>query len=240
MKYDHPELLDRLAAAYVFGTLGRLPRRRFERLVRSSEAAARALRTWEMHGAALAAAVPPVQPSPAVWSEIERRTGGAPRVRPVTQRRWRDWLRPALGFAFGLLVAVGVVREQPQWVLPSDLPEHAVLPASYVGLLLDAAGKPAALASSRRHGVELSVKLLQPLVVPQGAQAVLWALPKDAAPFRLGVLRADAKQVITMAGTSEALLSAVGELAVSIEPVGATAPQPSGDFLLRGHCVKLW
>lgn len=240
MKYDHPELLDRLAAAYVFGTLGRLPRRRFERLVRSSEAAARALRTWEMHGAALAAAVPPVQPSLAVWAEIERRTGGAPRVRPVAQRRWRDWLRPALAFAFGLLVAVGVVREQPQWVLPSDLPEHAVLPASYVGLMLDAAGKPAALASSRRHGMELSVKLLQPLLVPDGAEAVLWALPKEGAPFRLGVLRTDAKQVITMAGTSEALLATVGELAVSIEPVGAAAAQPSGDFLLRGHCVKLW
>lgn len=65
------------------------------------------------------------------------------------------------------------------------------------------------------------MKLLQPLVVPEGAEAVLWALPKDGAPFRLGVLRTDAKQVITMAGTSEALLAAVGELAVSIEPVGA-------------------
>jgi anti-sigma-K factor RskA len=240
MKYAHPELLDRLAAAYVFGTLGRLPRRRFERLVRSNEAAACALRVWEMHGAALAAVVPPVQPSPTVWAEIERRTGGAPHVKQAPRRSWADWLPPALGFALGLLVTVGVVREQPQWVLPSDLPEHAVLPASYVGLLLDATGKPAALASSRRHGADLSVKLLQPLAVPAGAEAVLWALPVDGAPFRLGVLRADAKQRITMAGTSEALLSAVGELAVSIEPIGATAVKPSGDLLLRGHCVKLW
>lgn len=240
MRYDRPELLDHLASAYVFGTLGRLPRRRFERLVRSSEAAARALRIWEMHGAALAAAVPPVQPSPAVWAGIAHRTG-ATRPAPVTKRRgWADWLRPALGFAVGLLLTVGVVRMQPDWVLPSDLPAQAVLPASYVGLLLDAAGKPAALASSRRHGVELSVKFLQPLTVPAGAEAVLWALPKDAPPFRLGVLRSEAKQVITMAGTSETLLATVGELAVSIEPVGAAAAQPSGDFLLRGHCVKLW
>lgn len=240
MRYDRPELLDRLAAAYVFGTLGRLARRRFERLAGSSEAAARALRTWEMHGSALAAVVPPVQPSPAVWAEIERRTGGAPRVRAQPRSRWTAWMRPALGFAFGLLVAVGVVREQPDWVLPSNLPEHAVLPASYVGLMLDASGRPAALASSRRHGVELSVKLLQPLTVPPDREATLWALPKDGAPFRLGALRADAKQLITLSGTSETLLADVVELAVSIEPAGPAAAQPSGDFVLRGHCVKLW
>lgn len=240
MKYDaHPELLDRLACAYVFGTLGRLPRRRFARLAGSSEAAARALRTWEAHSAALAAAVPPVQPSPAVWAEIERRTFGTTGF-DSSRRRWTDWLRPVLGFALGLLLTVGVVRQQPDWVLPSDLPAQAVLPASYIGLLLDASGKPAALASSRRHGVELSVKFLQTPVVPAGHEAVLWALPQDGAPFRLGTLRAGAKQVLTMPGTSEALLAKVSELALSLEPAGETAARPTGVFVLRGHCVKLW
>lgn len=241
MKYDRPELLDHLASAYVFGTMGRLARRRFERLVRSSPLAASALRTWEMHGAALATSVPPVQPSPAVWAEIERRTGLAPRVAAVPRRPWLDWLRPGLGFALGLLVAVGVMHQQPDGVSPPEkLPEHAVLPASYVGLMLDSSGRPATLASSRRHGVELSIKWLQPLAVPAGRDAVLWALPKEGAPFRIGTVSADAKQVITMRDTSEKLLAQVAELAVSLEPAGTSADQPSGDFLLRGHCVKLW
>ncbi len=240
MKYARAELLDRLAAAYVFGTLGRLARRRFERLVRDSDAAACALRTWEAHGAALAAAVPAVQPSPGVWIEIDRRTGGAARARPAGYRRWMHWLLPAVGFALGLLLMVGVVRMQPDWIVSPELPPQAVLPASYVGLLLDAAGTPAALASSRRHGVELSVKLLQPLALPEGRVAVLWALPKDAPPFRLGVLRAEAKQKLMLEGSSEVLLAEVGELAVSAEPAGADHTRPSGAVLLRGHCVKLW
>jgi hypothetical protein len=111
---------------------------------------------------------------------------------------------------------VGVVRLQPDLVVPSDVPPQAVLPASYVGLLLDAAGKPAALVSSRRHGVELSVKLLQPLALPAGSEAVLWALAKDMPPLRLGVLRSDAKQTLSMSATSETLLSKVTELAVSV------------------------
>jgi len=240
MKYDSPELLERLAAAYVVGSLGRLARRRFERLARDSSDAARALQRWEAHSAALASAVPPVQPAPAVWAEIERRTGGETRIGTAPGRRWTDWLRPALGFALGLVLTVGVVRMQPELVVPSDGPPQAVLPASYVGLLLDAAGKPAALVSSRRHGVELSVKLLQPLALPAGSKAVLWALEKGMPPLRLGDLRSAAKQTLTMSATSETLLSKVTELAVSVEPAGSVGAQSPGGFVLRGHCVKLW
>lgn len=234
-RYDDPELLDRLAAAYVVGTLGRLPRRRFERLVRSRAPAAQALTKWESHGAALAAVVPPVQPSPAVWRGIERRTGfAASQSRPPA-----GWRRLALGFACGLLLTVGVARLQPDWIVPANLPPQAVLPASYVGLLTDADGRPAALASSRRRGVDLSVKLLQPLAVPAGQVAVLWALPKDRPPFRLGALQAAPKQMLKMPDTSEALLSEVDELSVSFEP-SADATGPSAGVVLRGHCVKLW
>lgn len=234
-RYDDPELLDRLAAAYVVGTLGRLPRRRFERLVRSRALAAQALTKWENHGAALAAVVPPVQPSAAVWHGIERRTGLA----ASAPRRWVGWLRPALGFACGLLLTVGAVRLQPDWIVPAELPPQAVLPASYVGLLTDGAGRPVALASSRRRGVDLSVKLLQPLAVPAGRVAVLWALPRDGAPFRLGALQAAPKQILKLSGTSEALLSEVDELGVSFE-ASVDAARPSSAFVLRGHCVKLW
>lgn len=237
MRYDDPELLDRLAAAYVFGVLARLPRRRFQRMVRVSAAAAAALHRWETHATSLAAVVPPVQPSPHVWAQIERRTGVAPR-RVSWRQRWLDWLRPALGFAAGLLLAVGIVRLQPEWVLPPVPSAQTGLPASYVGVLVDASARPAVLASSLRHGRELSVKFLRPLDVPPGRVAVLWALPRQGAAFRLATLGVQAKQVVVMAGTSETLLAQVAELAVSFE--SAAAERPSSDYVLRGHCVKLW
>ena len=237
MNYDSNELLDRLAANYVFGTPGSRARRRFERLVRSNAAAARALQAWEARSAALSAVIPPVLPSPEVWKRIEQRIGAAPQA---ASRRRIDWLRPALGFAFGLIVAVGLVRWQPQWLPASDLPPKAVLPASYVGLLLDTSGRPAALASSLKHGAQISVKLLQPLALPAGKVAILWALPDKAPPFVLARLGGDTKQLLAMPGSSEALLASVSELAVSVEDEAGTPSSPTAPFLLRGHCVKLW
>src|SRR2546427_8587158 len=53
------------------------------------------------------------------------------------------------------------------------VPESDVLPQSYVGLLIDAAGKPTVLASSKRHGRLMTVKLLQPVAIPVGSVAQL-------------------------------------------------------------------
>lgn len=235
MNYERPELLDRLAAAHVFGTLGRLPRRRFARLARELPAAASALARWEAHAAALAAAVPPVAPSPALWQAIEARTGGAS---ASAGARRRPWWSPALAFACGLFLAVGLVRLYPEAVLPAA-PVAEALPESYVGLLLDTAGKPTVLASSRRHGKVLSIKMLQPVAIPAGQVLRLWALPKEGAPFPLGELPASGKTLLALPATSEQLLSDVQRLAASLEPAG---PQPAAPaaFLLQGHCVKLW
>jgi anti-sigma-K factor RskA len=236
MNYDRPELLDHLAAAQVFGTLGRLPRRRFARLARELPAAAAALARWEAHAAALAAPVPAVAPSPALWQAIEARTGGAA-VTPAPRRR-PGWA-PALAFAFGLTLAVGLARLYPEAVRPPPPSGSEGLPESYVGLLLDAAGQPAVLASSRRHGRELAVKMLRPVAIPPGRVLRLWALPQDGAPFPLGELPASGKGGLTLPASSEALLSAVPRLGASLETAGAAPAQP-GPFLLQGHCVKLW
>jgi anti-sigma-K factor RskA len=120
------------------------------------------------------------------------------------------------------------------------------LPASYVGLLLDPSGKPAVLASSRRHGHQIAVKLLQPLAVPAGQVAQLWGLPKDGgAPFPLGVVPPNDKPggtvSLPLADSAEKLFFNTTRLAVSLEAAPAKAgDKPSGDFVLSGACVKLW
>lgn len=243
MNYDRPELLDRLAAEYVFGTLGPQARRRFERLRRTLPAADAAARAWEARLIPLSRPVPVEAPPPRVWEAIDRRTGGL--AAPAAGGGgWRAWLTPTLGFAFGILATVGVIRLYPASVIPFDdiVQQRGTLPASYVGLLLDADGAPTVLASSTRHGTTLTFKFLRPVAVPAGKVAVLWALPKDGAPFALGVIPAPQgnRAVLTMADTSEKLLSNVTRLAISFEagpPAPGSAP---GSFVLSGHCVKLW
>ena len=246
MNYLHPERLDRLAREYALGTLAGSARRRFERVLRQSPAATLAVGVWQERLANLAGSVPALQPREAVWRGLEQRLfapGRATSGEKPSPWRWLADLLSArtLGSALaGVLLCVLVLRTQP--ALIGMEPQRETLPASYVGLLIDPAGKPAVLASSRRHGRQLTIKLLQPLVVPAGSVAQLWALPKDgSAPFPVGILPTQGSGSVALADTSEKLFFNVARLGVSLESAPAKAgDKPSGEFILSGHCVKLW
>ena len=238
MNYDDPELLDLLAAEYVFGSLSSRVRRRFERLRQRLPAAQRAVLDWERRLMPLSSSVPSERPPAQVWDAIDVRTGGAVRRDPT--RLW-SLLRPALGFAFGALAMLGVVRLFPE-IMPIEeiVQERGTLPQSYVGLLTDAQNSAVLLASSTRYGRILSLKRLRPLEVPSGRVAVLWALPRDGPPFAVGVVPDAEKATLTLADTSEKLFFNVPRLAVSFEmglPAPGATPSP---FVLSGHCAKLW
>ena len=64
--------------------------------------------------------LPPETPPPRVWQGIDRRTGGARRA----ETGWRAWLKPALGFAFGVVATIG----------PFDSDALALLPLEEAGL----------------------------------------------------------------------------------------------------------
>ena len=242
MNYLLPERLDRLAREYALGTLHGPARRRFERVVRQSAAATLAVGAWQERLASLAGSVPVMQPSDAVWKGLERRLF-ASRAGPVAPRRrfaaFLSW--PSLGAALaGALLMALVLHLQPALIGAEPMSE--VLPASYVGLLTDAAGKPTVLASSRRQGRRMTVKMLQPLGVPPGQVAQLWALPKgDAAPFPVGVLPSQGSAEVVLADTSEKLFFQVPRLGVTFEAAPVQpGGRPAGPFVLIGHCVKLW
>lgn len=239
MNYDRPQLLDRLAAEYVLGSMPTRARRRFERLRAQLPAADDAAHEWERRLMPLSTPVPALEPPRHVWDRIDRRTGGNGRA---ARSSLPAWLRPALGFALGVLATIGVVRLYPEPIVPiaAIVQQRATLPESYVGILVDANDNAVLLASSTRHGRVLSLKRLRPLAVPPAQVAVLWALPANRAPFAVGVLPNSDKAVLSLADTSEHLFSNVPRLGVSFEassPTPGVAPSP---FVLTGHCVKLW
>ena len=250
MNYLLPERLEALARDYALGTMSGGARRRFERVLRDHAAARGAVMQWSGRLAHLAQSVPARQPSPAVWRGLEQRLFPvAPNAAAAEPKApwWKAWLpgRQVLGGVLaGLLVAVVVVRQQPEWAGLEAYRED--LPASYVGLLsATPGGPPAVLASSRRQGRQLSVKMLQPISVPAGRVAQLWALPKDGAPFPVAVVPAGVAQgksvVLPLSDTSEKLFFSVPRLAVSFEPApAAPGDTPASAFVLSGPCVKLW
>lgn len=243
MKYDHPELLDKLAAEYVLGTMSARVRRRFQAIQRNSLAAQRAVEDWERRLSPLARSVPPRPPRASTWDAIERRIDGTAPAAAAKSSGWFSWLfKPALGIAFGVVATLGVVKFHPDAVVPIDniVQSRSKLPESYVGLLTDAANNPVVLASSTRHGKTMSIKILRKVDVPAGKVLQLWAIPKDGAAFPLGVVPGEGKSTFPMSDTSEKLLSAVPRLGVSIEDAPASAGAKPGEFVLTGNCVKLW
>jgi anti-sigma-K factor RskA len=243
MNYLLPERLDRLAREYALGTLAGPARRRFERLLRQAPAAVRAVGAWQERLGGLTGAVPPMQPRESVWRALEQRLfTSSRRAAPEGPLQWL-WgvlsVRALGGVLAGVFLCAVLLRLQPGLI--GMEPRSEVLPQSYVGLLIDTAGTPTVLASSKRHGRLMTVKLLQPVNIPAGSVAQLWALPRDGSAFPVGVVPGTGTAAVALADTSEKLFFNVSRLAVSIEAAPAKAgDKPSGDFVLSGHCVKLW
>ena len=241
MNYLSPERLERLAREYALGTLAGPARRRFERLLRQTPAVVRAVGAWQERLGGLADAVPPMQPGESVWRSLEQHlfVSAAPRG-PLSWLRSVFSVRALGGVVAGVFLCAVLLRLQPGLI--GLEPQLDALPQSYVGLLTDSAGKPTVLASSKGHGRLMTVKLLQTVAIPAGSVAQLWALPKDgSAAFPVGVVPGSGTATVALADTSEKLFFDVSRLAVSIEAAPAKAgDKPSGDFVLSGHCVKLW
>lgn len=247
MNYNRPELLDRLASEYVLGTLRGRARRRFEQVLLALPTARVAVGEWEQRLAQLAEPVPPLAPPERVWRAIDARTAAKSAPARADQKApwWSAFWRPALGFAFGAALTVGMLQTNPGVLFSVDslAQREQALPQSYVGLLTDKDNQPTLLVSSTRHGTRVSVKFLRPVTVPAGKVIQVWALPKEGAPFALGVAAAAAPPKSTnfeMSASSEKLLSTVPRLAVSFEDKPAQAGTAPGEFVLSGFCVKLW
>jgi anti-sigma-K factor RskA len=251
MKEMHPDLIDRLAGEYVLGTLRGGARRRFQQLIQQRPAVRTAVSAWEGRLHRLAASVPPRTPAPRVWAAIEARTRPAPAAASARGSGFWGWLagvgRLGLSAAVGAAAVLALVRYAPEDFVSVDqvAQREQALPQSYVGLLLDSEGRPSLLVSSTRHGSRVTVKTLRAIQAPPGKVLQVWALPREGGPaFPIGVATLAAPPGSTtfeMSGSSEALLSKVAQLAVSVEdtPV-ALGAAPKGPYLLQGHCVKLW
>jgi len=243
MNLLHPDRLDRLAREYALGTLHGGARRRFERLLREAPLTMRVVAAWQERLGVLAAGVPEMQPREQVWQGVQQRLFAAPRSAAPAGGLWarlagvfapRVWG----GALAGLLVAIVALRLEPQWLGLETSSE--ALPQSYVGLLVSDAGNATLLASSRRHGRSITVKVLQPLEVPAGKVARLWALPRDGAPFFVGEVPARGSATLGLPDSAEKLFFTVARLGLTVEPAGGDARAPAAPFVASGHCVKLW
>jgi anti-sigma-K factor RskA len=233
MDYSRPELADRLAAAYVAGTLRGAARRRFVALTRVHPALRRAVREWEARLMPLTAAVEPVSPPPQVWRAIERRIAPAP-ASATTPPGW--WGRLAVWRALTGLASMAAVTLAVLLVLPQPAQPPIVVVLSPAGTMPGSGVVPASfVASISADGRALVTRPVQQVSLQADRALELWAVPPQGAPRSLGLISAQGATVVQRGR----VLDNTAAFAVSLEPTGGSPTgAPTGPILYIGKLAS--
>lgn len=233
MDYGRPELADRLAAAYVAGTLRGPARRRFEALLPAHPMLRGAVRAWQDRLMPLTAGIVPEQPSPQVWRRIEARIAGASATAAAVPVPAPWWARLAFWRGFAALASVatislavllaspGPVQPPIVVVLNATAPggEGGVIPASFV-------------ASIAGDGRTVVAKPINAVALQTDRVLELWAAAGKNPPRSLGLIAASGATVVKRAQ----LPPGTDHLAVSLEPPGGSPTgAPTGPVLAVGN-----
>ena len=228
MRYDNPQLRDRLAAEYVLGTLPSRARRRFERLMAVDPALARIAGDWAERLSALDLATPAEEPPFHVWSAIERRIGVVPTASPSAWRRWFDSLVfwRGLGLAGSLATAA--------LALYLALVPRPIAPA-VVAVLAGHGGAAGWVAIAGPKLGEVSFSAVAPEAPAKPHDFELWSIA-GGPPRPLGLLPQRPGGAVALPA---ARLPAPGYvLAVSLEPPGGSPTgSPTGPVLYQGKVL---
>jgi anti-sigma-K factor RskA len=234
MNHDDPKMIDALAAEYVLGTLSGRARRRFERWRSKEWHVERRVQAWEERLSGLALRLPPMRPSPHVWSQIEKRIAPpAARVRtaPPPPQRAAPWQALAASVAL-LAILVGGFFMYRSMVGPELLP---------LATLTAQNAKEAAWDLSADEGLRhLRARAGAGATAQAGKSYELWALPDNgSAPVSLGVIPAVGEIDRELTDAQRAALRGASKVAVSLEPEGGSATgAPTGPVLFVAERVK--
>ncbi len=235
--YQHPDVINRLAASYVVGTLQGRAKRRFETGMRRYPAIATAVHEWAQRFLPLSTALPQKEVSKALWVSIEKRIGTSS-ASVARAGWWRSFSPIPLGtMVLGLLVGSFTTV---LWQAQRDSMQEMQLPQSYVGVLATQQGLPGLVVSSLRYGKTVDVKQIAAVVVPDGRVLHLWRIDKNQQATWLGPIPQEKFAQIALQDTADKVFFTAVELAVSIEQSGSTPAQPTQPFVYRGLCGKIW
>jgi anti-sigma-K factor RskA len=232
MRYDDPELRERLAAEYVLGTLPSRSRRRFERLMAEDPALARVVAAWADRLAAIDTATAAEEPPARVWRAVAARTAAdaAPPLPAPTGfgllAFWRGLAIAACAATAALIIYIAAFPR------PSGPPAPTV-----VAVLADQSGDPNWIAMAGPQQGEVSISAVRPRAVDTKHSFELWGIA-GGTPRSLGLVSPQSGKAAIIRA---AQLPPPGDVpAVSLEPPGgsptgvATGPVLSqGKVLVR-------
>jgi anti-sigma-K factor RskA len=229
MDYARPDLVDRLAAAYVAGTLRGAARRRYEALLPAHAALRAATRAWEARLMPLTLAIAPVAPPAHVWQRIQGRLDGtaereaAPPAHP--------WARIAFWRGLAGMTSVAAVALAVLLINPAPVQPPIVVVLAATGAPAGGAAAASFVASITPDGRALVTRPLVNVALQPDRALELWAIPPGGAPRSLGLISASGATVLQKGKA----LEGADTLAVSLEPTGGSPTgAPTGPVLYAG------
>ena len=221
MKTANRELLDRLAAEYVLGTLRFRARRRFERWLLSPQVGA-LVKAWEERLAGLEPRLDPIAPFATVWRGIETRL----ELRKLARAPVARYLAIAASLLFFVMLGVFAVYRGPGTV---PTPQLAVTQKAFIEADPQTIYWRVELLGKNE---ELSMHVHVVHELPPGKALELWALTASGTPVSLGLLPATGDHHRVLSPAQRAALDGAKQLAVSLEPVGGSPTGlPTGPVL---------
>lgn len=227
MRYDDPELRERLAAEYVVGTMPRLARQRLERLIAEDAGMAQLVAQWTERFAPIDQAAPEAEAPARVWRDIERRLPIAPPPEPG----WTGWFR-SLAIWRGIAAAASVAAAAAilYLALSPSLP-----PPTVIAVLNDDGGKPSWIVLRDVRRADVSIDAIRSIADDPARSLELWGIA-GGPPRSLGLLpRKPGEKLILQASL---LPPPGGVLAISSEPpTGSPTGTPTGPVLFKGDVL---
>ena len=231
MRYEGTELREWLAAEYVLGTMPRLARRRFARLVANDPSLARLVADWTERLAPIDAATEPVAPPARIREAIQRRllaeiTDTRPGTRGETPR-WQ-WLTSLASWRNAALAAATAAAALILYIAFTPAPPTPIV----VAILSDSNGMPSWVAVRGPRSDEVTVSAVRPIADDAAHSLELWAIA-GGVPRPLGLLQSQRNQPMSLQVAQ--LPSRDETLAVSIEPPdGSPTGLPTGPVVYKG------
>jgi anti-sigma-K factor RskA len=250
--HQHPDLLDRLAAAYALGTLRGGARRRFEALARERAPVRAAALVWQSRVASMTELETEVPPAPAVWTRIQNLVAAEPAPTPTGHTR--PALRPKLGWwhnlvgwrvgagvgalatVLAVVTAVGVRDRLEAQVSALQAQLSAQPQTAYVAVLNNEQAQAAVLVTFDPQNRQLTLQRVNSYQEAADKSLQLWALPAGQQPRSLGVL---APGRLLQLPANESDVRGVPVLAVSLEPQDGVPSEtgPTGPVLFKGQLI---
>jgi anti-sigma-K factor RskA len=230
MRYDDPELRERLAAEYVLGTMPHRSRRRFERLIARDPALARMVGTWADRLAAIDTGTTAVEPPARVWRAVQTRIAAS----APPSAKAHGWLG-SVAFWRGLAAAASAAAAA-LIIYVVAFPEFRGRPVpTVVAVLADQSGDPSWIATVARQQGEVSISAVRSQGEDTRHSFELWGIT-GGSPRPLGLLPSQSGAV---ANIGAAQLPPPGDLlAVSLEPPGGSPTGlPTGPVLSKGKVL---